>query len=267
MVDVRQGLARAGGALAEGLGRLVLPPHCVGCERPLERWTLLCAACRRGLPLVGDRACPRCGRPVGPNLPVGTDCVECRRLPLRHVTAVAAAGVHEGGLRVLILRLKGRWEQGLPDLLARLIRGQLERQAWLGEVDLVVPVPIHWRRRWWRGYNQAGLLAERLGQQLRRPVAPGALRRPRHCLPQVGLSVAARISNVAGSVRPGRQSGRVAGATVLVVDDVMTTGATLSECGRVLRGAGARRVYGAVAAVRHRARFVPGDDDPDHLSP
>jgi ComF family protein len=251
---VRAVWRRAAG-LVGGMGRCLLPPHCVVCGRSLGRWACLCGGCRGELSLIGERACPRCGRPVGPHLPVGSDCVECRRLPLARVAAVAAAGTYEGGLREMVLRFKSRQRRDLTRTLADLVAGRLRARPWGAAVEVVVPVPLHWRRRWARGFNQAAALAAGLGATLGHPVAPRALRRVRWTPSQVGLSVAERVRNVAGTVRlVGRA--RIEGATVLLVDDVMTTGATLSECARVLRRGGARLVYGAVVAVRHRSPLV-----------
>jgi len=255
---VKRALASVTAGWLDGVGRVLLPPHCVVCGRPLGRWEALCGSCRADLPLIGDRCCPRCGRPLGPYVRVGTVCVACRRLPMAHVTAVAAAGTYEAGLREMVLRFKYRRRRDLTRTLTDLVAEPLRARPWWSDVDLIVPVPIHWRRRWWRGFNQADVLAYDLGRRLGRPVARQALRRVRHTPSHVGLSVAARIQNVAGCmrVRPGVA---LAGTAVLVVDDVMTTGATLSECARVLRRGGARRVFGAVIAVRHGAPLVRKD--------
>jgi ComF family protein len=244
-------LTGAAAGWAEGIGRLLLPPHCVGCGRPLGRRALFCAACRGGLTLIGERSCPRCGRPVGPYVPVGTDCAACRTLPLAHLAGAVAAGTYEGALRDLVLRFKRRRPIDLTRALVDLLLQPLERRPWLTEVAAVVPVPIHWRRRYFeRGFNQAAVLGAALAARLGRPLIP-ALRRRRATPSQVGLSRTARVANVAGSVRAQPSARRLARRSVLLVDDVMTTGATLSECARVLRQAGVRRVYAAVIAVRH----------------
>ena len=160
--------------------------------------------------------------------------------------------------RRAVLSLKARQRRDLSRALADLLAAPVRERPWWPEVDLIVPVPSHWRRQWWRGFNQAEVLASGLGETLGCPTARRALRRRRHTPPQVGLSLAARTRNIAGSMRL-RHGAQLAGATVLVVDDVMTTGATLSECARVLRRGGAKKVYGAVVAVRHRAPLVADD--------
>ena len=112
----------------------------------------------------------------------------------------------------------------------------LDRGPW----DVLVPVPLHPRREWQRGLNQAAFLARRLGRRFGLPVAPRALRRVRHTPPQAG-DPEDRRRNVRGAFVVGRPA-QIAGRHVLLIDDVLTTGATANECARTLRRAGARRV-------------------------
>lgn len=128
--------------------------------------------------------------------------------------------------------------------------GSLMTQAalrWAGEVDAVVPVPLHWRRRRWRGYDQAALLARPTAKALGVPALLRGLRRVRHTPSQVNLPHDERQANVAGAFAPGRLRGV---GRVLLVDDVRTTGATLEAASKALRAGGAREVRTLVLAAR-----------------
>jgi ComF family protein len=159
-----------------------------------------------------------------------------------------SAGAYEGALRAVLHALKYEGRRGLARPLAALMR---ERGAEvLDGADLVVPVPLHWRRRLARGFNQAEDLAALLGV----PVC-NALVRTRATRPQFGLRPGARRRNVRGAfagrrriVRWARVPGRVRAARVVLVDDLSTTGATLRECAAVLMGLGAREVRSLTAA-------------------
>jgi len=127
-----------------------------------------------------------------------------------------------------------------------------------------VPVPLHWRRRWRRGYNQAEMIAARVALLAGRPILPGALRRLRATAPQTGRNRRERVANIKGAfmVRstgcgawPARD---LKGATVLLVDDVVTTGATIRECARALKAAGACNVQAAAAARTLSYNWIKG---------
>ena len=161
-------------------------------------------------------------------------------------------GVYEGELRRLVHLLKYDRMLPLAKPLARKMATVLEA---LPVPDLVVPVPLYRVRRWRRGFNQALALSEELGREAAIRCEASVLRRTRATQPQAGLSYAERKRNVAGAFVV-RKPDRVANKTVLVVDDVMTTGATLDACARALKKAGARSVLGLTVA-RAKRRLVP----------
>jgi ComF family protein len=233
--------------LGRGLLGLLYPGHCLLCGRPLPPpQAHFCAACSAGLFTDPWPACPRCAATVGPFAVAAGTCVSCRPIPLAFDAAVRL-GVYDGVLQRAVLRLKHPWAEGLAELLGeRWAERDADRLRALA-ADAVVPVPLHWRRRWWRGYNQSDGPAHGLAKGLGLRVERRWLRRTHYIRSQVGLSPAKRWDNVRDAFAP-RRGVRLAGRSVLLVDDVMTTGATVHEAARALRAAGASRVAVAVLA-------------------
>jgi len=250
--------------LGEALGRLVYPPHCLVCRRPTEEDEdrYLCRDCIGTVRFVSDPTCPKCGHELGPHTAAGPRCVNCRNMPLRFERAVAAAH-HTGAARHMVLALKfaGQKYQAFP--LSKLLAARLNDTDIPGKVQLIVPVPLHRGRLRSRGFDQAELLATELGERLRLPVATNIIRRIVNTPPQTrATSRAGRRANVKGAFRVRRFAGLIRGKSLLLIDDVLTTGATTSECAGTLKRAGARRVY--VATVTRRMTTPPGaHDGPD----
>jgi ComF family protein len=234
-------------SLLHGAVELLYPARCLLChELRGPEHAPFCAACWQALFTDSLPCCPRCAATVGPFAAHDGRCVHCRHEALPF-DAVVRLGAYEGRLRDVVLRLKHRSGEGLAEVLGqRWGAEQRARLAGLG-ADRVVPVPLHWWRRWRRGYNQAAALAYGLGQALDLPCQRWWLRRVRPTPPQTSQSGAARLDNVRGAFQ-ARRGATLRGRTVLLVDDVMTTGATVTEAARALRDAGAARVVVAVLA-------------------
>jgi ComF family protein len=219
---------------------VLLPPRCLMCGVMVEVDGLLCPACWSGLSFIAPPLCESCGLPFAFEVAARTRCAGCLAdaPPFARARAVM---VYDDASKRLILGFKhadrteaaptfGRW-------LAR------AGAALAAEADLIVPVPLHRWRLLLRRYNQAGLLAQALGRTVARPVVPDALVRRRRTPSQGGLGRTGRRRNVAGAFAVRASRARlVEGRRVLLVDDVHTTGATLGECARVLRRAGAAAV-------------------------
>jgi ComF family protein len=164
---------------------------------------------------------------------------------------VVRLGPYDGLLsEVIQRRLKYISGEGLAELLADLWASHQEKRLRELKVDLIVPVPLHWRRRWRRGYNQSEILARGIAARLHVPCKPGWLRRVRNTPRQVGQRGAARRDNVRNAFFAPRWA-QLHGKAILLVDDVLTTGSTASEAARALRAAGAARVVVAVLAGGH----------------
>lgn len=236
----------AGGKFARDL---LFPPRCAVCDgdlADLPHDPLLCDPCARRLvpqPWVG---CLRCGAPSPPELPSPPSCGWCRSKQLRMDRAVVLGG-YRGELREAVLRLKRASGDSLAAVLARLFwheRGQALRQL---KVDVVVPVPMFWTRHLARGINNPDIVGDTLARKLRVPDAGKMLYRCRNTLPQADLTPSKRFRNVRGAFRL-RAGYDLRGAHVLLVDDILTTGATSSEIARVFKLAGAAKVSVAVLA-------------------
>ncbi|MBA4062781.1 MAG: amidophosphoribosyltransferase [Isosphaera sp.] len=235
-----------------GVTRLLVPNACLVCDgpegdRPDFRHGL-CIDCHQAVTADPYPACPRCAATVGPHADAADGCPACRDRGFAFAAAVRL-GPYDGKLRDAVLRTKAAAGEGLAEMLGRVLADAAGDRLRAEAPGLVVPVPLHWRRRWARGYNQAAAVARELAAGLGVPFAPGAIRRVRSS-PQHGQpSAAARRENVKGAFAANPRAS-LAGRTILVVDDVMTTGATAAEAARVLRAAGAGRVVVAVLARR-----------------
>jgi ComF family protein len=220
---------------------LVFPAFCPACDAPLGtgRRDPLCGACWAGIPRLGPPLCEHCGVPLGPAAPVDRPaerraCASCRADPPAFDRA-RGAGLYAGPLRLALQALKFHGKRALARPLAQLVHEQCAVPA----ADALVPVPLARARLQERGFNQAELIAERLGALLAIPVRRRWLTRVRETRPQTDLAAAERRTNVGGAFAASRG---VAGQHVVLVDDVLTTGATCHECARALRDAGARQV-------------------------
>jgi ComF family protein len=229
---------------ADAVVAVLLAPACAACGAPLDAPTRgpVCGACWRGIVPFSPPLCLECGEPLPSWRRLSLDsctCARCRRAP-SSIACAGAIGDYEGRLRSIVHALKyGQRRSVAAGLAARMREGC---PAVLDGADAVVPVPLHWRRRRRRGFNQAADLAGHLG-----PPVLDVLKRVRATPTQTGLRAGARRANVRGAFRLRRQR-CVRGLRLVLVDDVSTTGATLEACAIVLREAGAADVRAVTAA-------------------
>lgn len=228
-------------SILQPLVDLLFPPFCPSCEAPLGegRQDPLCGACWQGILPVAPPWCPACGFPY----PVGTEaflCERCHRRPPSYAYARAAA-YYRDPLRPAIHALKYRGKTALAGPLGRFMAAAGRRHLHLEDVNGLVPVPLHPARLAERGFNQAALLAREVGRHWRIPVLASLLTRVIPTQPQSDLSEVERRRNVRGAFALGRP-GAVKGRHLLLIDDILTTGATAAECARVLGAGGADSV-------------------------
>ena len=208
---------------------LLYPPRCAGCGQRGYDW---CPACDQSLSRLRGRLCEYCGEPLGRR----AVCPFCRVFPL--TVPARSYARYEGVLVRAVLQLKYWPNRRLARVMGGWLAEICQREGW--EPTLVVPVPLGKRRLHQRGYNQAGLVAAALAQRLNLPMREQALWRVRETRSQVGLDVPSRHANVQDAFRANPDL--VRDQTVLLVDDLFTTGATLSACGQALILGGAREV-------------------------
>jgi ComF family protein len=226
---------------ARGLLDLVLPPRCLRCGLSVDRHGRLCADCWRSLTFLGPPQCRLCGYPLPHALPEAPLCGECARAEPAYDRARAALRYDDGARRLILAFKHADRTDVAPAFGAWLARAGAEM---LAEADLIAPVPLHRLRFLKRGYNQAAVLARALAQATGVPLVPDLLQRQRATPSQQGLSGRARLENVtAGAFRvhPWQRT-RAESKAVVLIDDVLTTGATLDSAARALRRAGARAV-------------------------
>ncbi len=231
----------------DGVFHLLWPEVCDGCGGDIDRvQNGLCNECWEGLQrCTGGDYCRRCGRDASPYGIIDGACGACQGITLQY-DGIGRGGVYDGVLRDMILALKFHDRTELAGTLSLLTDSALEGSGFAAEVDYLVPVPLHWRRRLGRGYNQSMLLCSGLGR-FAIPINTDLLR-IRYTQRQWNLPSAERYENVKGAFAV-RKNHDFSGKTICLVDDITTSGATLNECTGALKQAGATKVYVLVAAV------------------
>ena len=221
--------------------RMIYPPRCLGCGTLVESDFALCGPCWRDTPFIAGAVCESCGAPqMGQRDGFRLECDDCMKMP-RPWSDGRAALLYRDAARALVLRLKhaDRTDLAAP-AAAWMVRAGREI---LKPNMLVVPVPLHWSRLMKRRYNQAALLAQAVADQAGLAWCPDLLKRFKRTRTLDGKSAQQRFETLSGSLSlNSKRRHRIAGRHVLIVDDVMTSGATLAEATRVCRANGANDV-------------------------
>ncbi|MBI4698122.1 MAG: ComF family protein [Nitrospirae bacterium] len=221
---------------------ILFPEICPVCTKPVKdhKTAPICIDCWKTLSPYGGPMCQRCGKPLASE--VSTICGECMKDEPAFIYA-RGFGLYEGALKKAINLLKfygiKRLSKPLSDIIA---------SVKMPQVEAVVPVPLHEKRLRQREFNQSALLAKYLAKKAGTSFMSDCLVKIKDTRPQVGLNADERRRNVKGAFTV-KDKGPVAGKKVLLIDDVVTTGATVRECSRVLKKAGAEKIY--VSSLAH----------------
>jgi ComF family protein len=241
-------------ALARDLGSFIYPPSCACCRGSVERDAIFCSSCDESLTtLAAHPACSRCASPIAD----GSGCPFCSGDGIYPLESIIALGSFREPLREIVHEMKYHHRWPLAETLAdRMLKEPRVREL-LNEVDVLIPVPLHWSRQILRGYNQADALAQRLARHRRGLKVVYPLVRLKNTSPQTTVrSLADRAENLRhafGLVNPRAVSNR----RIALVDDVKTTGSTLKAAARTLQAADPVCVHAIVlaAADPHRRDF------------
>ena len=220
-----------------------LPPRCPACGAVTGEPHRFCLDCWQSIRFLGDPCCTRCGRPFAHDRGADAECAACLASPPDYDRLRSAVAYGDVARRVA-LKLKYGRRPGVAHTIAHLMQRHVEALAGrTGEAPLLAPVPLHRWRIWRRGYNQSALIATALAKRTGNEVALDLLRRVKATPSLRGLGRRERALAVRGAFRVlERTRPRVAGRTILLVDDVYTSGATANACARALRRAGAAQV-------------------------
>ncbi|MCZ2328438.1 ComF family protein [Bartonella sp. F02] len=219
---------------------ILYPPTCPGCKTRVSSWGTMCANCWNNLQFITKPYCPILGTPFAYDMGDGFlsgEAIQGSYL----VSRVRSAVVHKGLARSLIVRLK----YGDRIELARFMADWMmfAGRDMIDDCDIIIPIPLHSRRFFWRRYNQSAELARYIAKKQDKPFKPGWLFRCRYTRPQVGLSATERKKNLHNAFQiPDKFKQSIKDCSVLLVDDVLTTGVTVSAAATILKQAGARQV-------------------------
>jgi ComF family protein len=236
---LRRGVADTARAMLLAVLDLALPRLCAACRAPVDGQGL-CATCWSKLSFIGRPYCERLGTPFAYDPGPGILSMEAIADPPAYNRARAAVRFDEVS-RALVHALKYGDRLDLAPMMGRWLANA--GRELLAEADALVPVPLHWRRNWARRFNQSALLATAVSATSRVPIAAGALKRVKATAQQVGLARAERAANMQGAFRvPAEGKASVVGRRLVLIDDVLTSGATVEGCARALLRSGAANV-------------------------
>lgn len=220
------------------ISNIILPPRCGLCGGAVQTNHALCGTCWEQLVIINPPQCGICAEPLPQNIEDGQICAACIATPPNYDQHLTMFDYHSS-VRKLITRYK--FYNGLY-LRPLMLQWMLQKISPLADdIDMVIPVPLHWRRIIKRTYHHTALLAKPIAKDIGAEYAPNLLKRVKHTPPQVGLTRKRRQKNMIGAFKTPKPN-LLKNQTILLIDDVMTTGATIESCSKILRKAGADRV-------------------------
>jgi ComF family protein len=226
----------------------LFPPICLLCGSKdiYHVGCFICKDCLNSISFISHPVCVRCGRPFLTEATRDHVCGNCLTQE-PYFNLVRALGRYEGALETIIHNLKYKQKFSMVNLLSFLLDHMHNHSITFPSYDLLIPVPLHRSRLRQRGFNQTVILGNILKKKYHLPLHTSILQRIAHTLPQVTLPVKARKVNMQNAFKV-KEPRSVEGKTILLLDDVYTTGATMNECARILKKSGASRVDGFVIA-------------------
>ncbi|VAX35904.1 Competence protein F homolog, phosphoribosyltransferase domain; protein YhgH required for utilization of DNA as sole source of carbon and energy [hydrothermal vent metagenome] len=229
--------------LSNGLKDLIYPPHCLSCSIPLKHHTpqkKLCQPCHDSIEFNHPPFCPKCSRYLGPL----SERVRCKPCSANNPDFNFAWGacIYNKHLRNLLHIFKYQQKTSLRHVFAQSMINFIQRHNFdIAQFDIIIPIPLSWARKRERGYNQAGLLANPISKTFNIPISHKILKRNRYTESQTHLSQKERWTNITDAFTI-KNSSDVKGKNILLIDDLLTTGATTSEAARTLKHSGAQTV-------------------------
>jgi len=208
----------------------------------------ICSICKASIPVNEGESCLQCGEPIDGDLPDSANhiCGSCRLNPPYFDETIFSL-LYEEKTRELIHHFKFRNKPSIYIIFSRLISAVLHRKENIGEYDFLIPVPLYVTRLLKRGYNQSYLLAKGVAENFNIPLRADLVQRVRETKPQIELKRNERAKNIKGAFKV-TSTDMVNGKNIILVDDIMTTGATLNEISRILKKSGAKRIASLVVA-------------------
>ena len=222
------------------------PVTCAACgaDLPADDYYRVCGNCVQRLPLIEGLFCQTCGVPLPDG---GAHCYRCRKNPKRHYAIIRSAASYEDALKDLLHKFKYQNRDYLDRFFGKLLIDTTTLHPALLEADAIIPVPLHWTKKLRRGYNQSELLAVQLSRALGKPLLHTHLKKHRFTSSQASLTREKRLINLSSCFSCDNPQD-LKGKTILLVDDVCTTGSTIDACAMALRQAGASAVHGLTVA-------------------
>jgi ComF family protein len=241
--------------LGDAILDLLYPPVCLECQTPLDNPAnqFFCKKCWSNVEYIGDNICLTCGVPIADISSLQTGKCENCRLSKPAYDSLRSVAKYEGAIRTAVHSLKFKYKTKLAPFLGEMLLNFYRENYQQGQFDMIVPIPLHWLKKWMREFNQSELLSNYVGSEIGCPVESKILKRKRYTKPQSRIKGRrAKFKNIYNAFKV-KDPSKVQSKKIFVIDDIMTTGVTVNEASRVLKEAGAAEVH---ALVLTRAYFI-----------